>query len=65
MWKAIVRAVASPTVAASVRIFFMRSSGAKGLPFSMPIAAKNPRVTSSSEPAGSFWTTSFSSSQNA
>ncbi len=34
----IARAVALPTATASVRIFFMRSSGAKGLPFWSPIA---------------------------
>jgi hypothetical protein len=49
--------VASPTAAASVRIFFMRASGAKGFPFSMPIEAKNPSVTGSSDSTGSFWTT--------
>src|SRR5208283_4381010 len=36
------RAVASPTAAASVRIFFIRSSGAKGLPFWIPVNEEAP-----------------------
>ena len=46
------RAVASPTAAASVRIFFIRSSGAKGLPFWMPIEAQKPSVVGSMGSAG-------------
>jgi hypothetical protein len=36
MSKVLALAIASPTNAPSVRIFFCRSSGWKGLPFSMP-----------------------------
>jgi len=38
-------------LAASVRIAFMRASGAKGLPFSMPIEAKRPALWGRSLPA--------------
>ena len=36
------RPAALPTAAASVRIFFIRSSGLNGLPFTMPMAANCP-----------------------
>jgi hypothetical protein len=39
--KTMARAVALPTAAASVRIFFIRASGAKGCPFSIPIAPEH------------------------
>ena len=55
--------VASPTAAASVRIFFMRSSGAKGLPFTMPTEAQKPSVVASTASVGSLCTTSFNISQ--
>jgi hypothetical protein len=42
--------VALPTAAASVRIFFIRASGANGLPFSMPIAASRPSLSGSIGP---------------
>jgi hypothetical protein len=42
------REVALPTAAASVRSFFIRASGAKGLPFSMPMEANNPNLSASS-----------------
>jgi hypothetical protein len=41
-------------------IFFMRASGAKGLPLTMPMAASGPINSASSAVAGSFCTTSFS-----
>jgi hypothetical protein len=65
MRKAMARAVASPTCAAWARIFFMRASGAKGLPFSMPIEAKKPSRMGSSDSAGSSCTAWLRSSQNA
>ena len=58
------RAVASPTAAASVRIFFIRASGANGLPFWMPMDAQKPSVVGSTESVGSSCTTSFNISQN-
>ena len=36
------RMVALPTARASVRIFFIRASGLKGFPFTMPTAANLP-----------------------
>ena len=39
------RDVASPSVAASVSSFFIRSSGAKGWPLTMPIEAMAPRTS--------------------
>jgi len=58
----IARAVALPTATASVRIFFMRASGANGLPFSMPMDAKRPSVSGSTASAGSSCTTALTSS---
>ena len=55
-----VREVALATASASVMIFFMRASGAKGLPLTMPMAAIGPISSGSSEVAGSFCTTSLS-----
>jgi len=55
-----VRAVALATFTASVRIFFIRASGAKGLPLMMPRAAIGPISSASSEAAGSSCTTSLS-----
>jgi hypothetical protein len=40
----------------------IRSSGANGLPFTIPIAANWPINSMSVLPAGSSWTSSFSSS---
>ena len=51
------RAVALPTATASVRIFFIRSSGANGLPLRMPMAAARPRNSGSKKSSGSFWIT--------
>jgi hypothetical protein len=59
-----VRAVTAPMFAASVRIFFIRSSGLKGLPFSIPIEAKRPSMVGSLPPEGSSWMTLLSISQN-
>ncbi len=56
--------MACPTAAASVRIFFIRASGANGVPFSMPIEASSPSVSGSIASAGSSWMTSFTSSKN-
>ena len=57
------REVALPSTSASLMIFFMRASGANGLPLSMPIAASGPINSASSDVAGSFCTTSFSDSK--
>ncbi len=54
------REVALATASASVMIFFMRASGAKGLPLTMPMAAIGPISSGSSEVAGSCCTTSLS-----
>ena len=54
------REVALATASASVRIFFIRSSGAKGLPLMMPMAASDPMSSGSSDVAGSCCTTSLS-----
>ena len=54
------RDVALAIASASVRIFFMRASGAKGLPLTMPMAAIGPISSGSSDVAGSCCTTSFS-----
>ena len=43
------RAEASPTRAASVRILFIRVSGANGFPFWIPTEAQKPRVVGSIE----------------
>ena len=40
----------------------MRSSGAKGLPFLMPIEAHKPTSSGLNASAGSHWTTALSSS---
>jgi len=45
--------VALASVSASVRIFFIRASGAKGLPLMMPMAASGPISSGSSAVAGS------------
>ena len=55
-----VREDALATASASVMIFFMRASGAKGLPLTMPMAASGPINSASSAVAGSCCTTSFS-----
>ncbi|MNR25275.1 hypothetical protein D3C85_1424140 [compost metagenome] len=55
--------MAFATTAASVSIFFIRSSGAKGLPFSMPMEANKPSVSGSIAALGSSCTTSFTSSK--
>ena len=47
------RAVALATASASVRIFFIRASGANGLPLTMPIAASGP-ISSGIERGGGF-----------
>ncbi len=57
-----VREVALASATASVRIFFIRASGAKGLPLTMPMAAIGPISSGSSAVAGSCCTTSFSHS---
>jgi hypothetical protein len=44
---------------ASVRIFFIRSSGSKGLPLTMPMAASEPISSGSSDVAGSSCTMSL------
>src|ERR1700723_2350956 len=49
------------TAAESLRIFFMRSSGAKGFPFSMPMDANKASLSGSSASLGSCCTTSFRS----
>ena len=59
----IARDVALATAAASVRIAFMRASGANGLPFLMPIEARIPTTSDSRKSSGSCCTTSFSSSK--
>ena len=41
--------MALATASASVRIFFIRASGAKGLPLTMPMAASGPISSGSSE----------------
>ena len=48
------REVALATASASVRIFFIRASGANGLPLTMPMAATDPISSGSSEVAGSL-----------
>ena len=48
------------TMHASVMIFFMRASGANGLPLTIPMAAIGPISSGSSEVAGSRCTTSLS-----
>ena len=55
-----VREVALATASASVRIFFIRASGANGLPLTMPMAAIGPISSASSAVAGSCCTTSLS-----
>ncbi|MNL27007.1 hypothetical protein D3C87_1485710 [compost metagenome] len=57
------RDVALATASASVRIFFMRASGAKGLPLTMPISAMGPINSGSRLVAGSCCTTSFNISK--
>ena len=57
------REVALATARASVRIFFIRASGAKGLPLTMPMAASGPINSASSAVAGSRCTTSLSISK--
>ena len=47
------RELALATWSASVRIFFMRASGANGLPLTMPMAAIGPINSGSSAVAGS------------
>ncbi len=59
-----VRAVTAPMFAASVRIFFIRSSGLKGWPLTMPIEANRPSVVGSEPSGGSSWMTWFSRPQN-
>ena len=54
------RAVAFATTSVSVRIFFIRASGAKGLPLTMPMAASGPMSSGSSAVAGSCCTISSS-----
>jgi len=54
--------MALPTATESVRIFFIRASGANGCPLRMPIDAYKPTVSGSTQSAGSFCTTVFSSS---
>ncbi len=55
-----VREAALATASASVRIFFIRASGANGFPLTMPMAAIDPISSASSEVAGSCCTISFS-----
>ena len=50
------RAVALPTVAASASTRFVRASGLKGLPFTIPMAASWPVSSGSSASAGSACT---------
>jgi len=50
---AFVRAISSPNCAASVRIFFWRSSGLNGLPFPIPSGASMPNITLSRGSIGS------------
>ncbi|MNV92654.1 hypothetical protein D3C71_1872720 [compost metagenome] len=57
------REMALAVVTASVRIFFIRASGVKGLPLMMPMAAIGPINSGSRELAGSCWTTSLSNSK--
>ena len=57
-----VRDVALAKATASVRIFFIRASGANGLPLTMPMAAIGPINSGSSAVAGSCCTTSLSHS---
>ena len=54
------RDVALASASASVMIFFIRASGAKGLPLTMPMAASEPISSGSSDVAGSCCTTSLS-----
>jgi hypothetical protein len=51
-------------LAASVRIFFIRSSGLKGWPLTMPLEAKRPSVVGSEPSVGSSWMTWFNRFQN-
>jgi len=62
--KTVVRAVALPTLTASVKVAFILASGAKGLPFLIPIAANSPTISGSTKVSRSCCTTSFSSSKN-
>ena len=55
--------MALATASASVRIFFIRASGAKGLPLMMPMAAKGPISSGSRAVAGSCCTISLSISK--
>ncbi len=57
------REVALATASASVMIFFIRASGLKGLPLTMPMAATGPINSASSEVAGSCCTISLSISK--
>ena len=57
------REVALASATASVRIFFIRASGANGLPLTMPMAAIGPISSGSSDVAGSCCTTSLSISK--
>src|SRR5210317_957598 len=57
----IARAVALPTAAPSVRIFFILASGLNGLPLLMPIALNSPRISGSKAEDGSSWITAFTS----
>ena len=58
-----VRPAALPTASASLRMRFIRASGAKGLPFTMPIAAICPAISGSIASAGCACTASFNISQ--
>ncbi|MNG17429.1 hypothetical protein D3C84_1014160 [compost metagenome] len=57
------RDVALATTSASMRIFFIRASGAKGLPLTIPMAAIGPINSGSRLVAGSCCTTSFNISK--
>jgi hypothetical protein len=53
------REIALACATPSVRIFFIRASGANGLPLTMPMAAIGPISSGSSVPAGSCCTISL------
>src|SRR5664279_4321171 len=58
-----VRAVALPTLTASLRILRIRSSGANGCPLTIPTEASSPRISGFAASTGSVCTTSLIRSQ--
>ena len=57
------RAVALPTLTASLRILRIRASGANGLPLTIPTEASRPRISGFPASTGSVCTTSLIRSQ--